>query len=84
MGKHSNIIFTDDNNMIIDSIKHITSVMSSVRQVLPGKPYFIPDTMDKHNPMEATREFFYGNLFFQMLCLFQKQSLHLIQELVLP
>ena len=44
--------------MIIDSIKHITSVMSSVRQVLPCKPYFIPDTMDKHNPMEATREFF--------------------------
>ena len=83
MGKHSNIIFTDDNNMIIDSIKHITSVMSSVRQVLPGKPYFIPDTMDKHNPMEATRESFW-KLFFQMLCLFQKQSLHLIQELVLP
>ena len=30
--------------MIIDSIKHITSVMSSVRQVLPGKPYLF-DTM---------------------------------------
>ena len=63
MGKHSNIIFTDDNNMIIDSIKHITSVMSSVRQVLPGKPYFIPDTMDKHNPMEATRESFMETVF---------------------
>lgn len=46
MGKHSNIIFTDDNNTIIDSIKHVTSVMSSVRQVLPGKPYFIPETME--------------------------------------
>ena len=51
MGKHSNIIFCDDKNMIIDSIKHVSSVMSSVRQVLPGKQYFIPDTMNKINPL---------------------------------
>ena len=37
MGKHSNIIFCDDKNMILDSIKHVSSHMSSVREVLPGR-----------------------------------------------
>mgnify|MGYP000756185440 CR=1 FL=1 len=63
MGKHSNIIFTDDNNMIIDSIKHVSSVMSSVRQVLPGRPYFIPDTMNKENPLEASKDSFEATVF---------------------
>ena len=47
MGKHSNIIFCDDKNMIIDSIKHISGMVSSVREVLPGRAYFIPKTQDK-------------------------------------
>lgn len=53
MGKHSNIIFTDDENRIIDSIKHIPASVSSVREVLPGRSYFIPETIDKTNPLEA-------------------------------
>lgn len=69
MGKHSNIIFTDDNNMIIDSIKHVTSVMSSVRQVLPGKPYFIPDTMNKENPLVATKDSFRDTVFSKPMTL---------------
>ena len=32
---------------IIDSIKHIPPSVSSVREVMPGKPYFLPDTMHK-------------------------------------
>ena len=36
MGKHSNIIFCDLNGRIIDSIKHVSAQMSSVREVLPG------------------------------------------------
>lgn len=63
MGKHSNIIFVDDEDNIIDSIKHITSVMSSVRQVLPGKPYFIPDTQEKLNPLTTTKEEFTNTVF---------------------
>ena len=51
MGKHSNIIFTDDKDMIIDSIKHIPSSVSSVREVLPGRTYFIPETVEKLNPL---------------------------------
>ena len=50
MGKHSNIIFCDENDMILDSIKHISAQVSSVREVLPGRTYFIPAQQDKMNP----------------------------------
>lgn len=59
MGKHSNIIFCNDKGMIIDSIKHVSAQMSSVREVLPGRAYFIPDTMERHNPLTVTKEEFY-------------------------
>ncbi len=58
MGKHSNIIFCDENRMILDSIKHVSSNMSSVREVLPGRPYFIPQTQEKQNPLTLSEEDF--------------------------
>lgn len=58
MGKHSNIIFTDDTDMIIDSIKHISGMISSVREVLPGRTYFIPTTQDKKNPLALSPDSF--------------------------
>lgn len=58
MGKYSNIIFTDDKNMILDAIKHVPSSVSSVREVLPGREYFIPNTMEKINPLTVTNEEF--------------------------
>ena len=58
MGKHSNLIFCDDKNMILDSIKHVSSHMSSVREVLPGREYFITKTQDKWNPLTITQEEF--------------------------
>lgn len=50
MGKYSNIIFTEEDNTVIDSIKHISAAVSSVRTVLPGSEYFIPMTQDKLDP----------------------------------
>ena len=47
MGKHSNIIFCDDSGTIIDSIKRVSAMVSSVREVLPGREYFIPKTAEK-------------------------------------
>lgn len=58
MGKHSNIIFCDDKKMIIDSIKHISGMVSSVREVLPGRDYFIPETQDKWNPLTVDYDHF--------------------------
>ena len=58
MGKHSNIIFCNEDNMILDSIKHIPSSVSSVREVLPGRDYFIPTQEGKTNPLESPEDYF--------------------------
>ena len=58
MGKHSNIIFCREDGTILDSIKHVSAQLSSVREVLPGRPYFIPMTVEKLNPLEVTEEAF--------------------------
>ena len=58
MGKHSNIIFCDEQDRIIDSIKHVSLQMSSVREVLPGRTYFIPVTQEKADPLSLEFESF--------------------------
>lgn len=58
MGKHSNIIFVNEDQVIIDSIKHISGMISSVREVLPGRDYFIPITQEKADPLSADFESF--------------------------
>ncbi len=50
MGKHSNIILTQNDNKIIDSIKHVDFTTSAVRQVLPGLFYEFPPKQDKQEP----------------------------------
>ena len=56
MGKHSNIIFCHADGTIIDSIKHVSGFVSSIREVLPGKPYFVAQTQNKLNPLETNIE----------------------------
>ncbi len=58
MGKHSNIIFTEEDGTIIDSIKHISAAVSSVREVLPARPYFIPATSEKFDPFTVSADQF--------------------------
>lgn len=58
MGKHSNIIFCDENMVILDSIKRINQFVSSVREVLPGRNYFIPATTEKYDPLTITYDTF--------------------------
>ena len=60
MGKHSNIIFLNEERMILDSIKHISGNVSSVREVLPGRDYFLPKTQEKYNPLTITEEEFFS------------------------
>ena len=60
MGKYSNIIFCDEDHMILDSIKHVSSHMSSVREVLPGRNYFLPQTQEKYNPLSIDENLFIG------------------------
>lgn len=58
MGKHSNIIFLNDDQTIIDSIKRISGAVSSVREVLPGRDYFIPMTQEKYDPFTVKKDEF--------------------------
>ena len=58
MGKHSNIIFCKEDGTILDSIKHVSAQVSSVREVLPGRSYFLPQTMDKGDPLTISLEEF--------------------------
>ncbi len=61
MGKHSNIIFCDESDMILDSIKHISANISSLREVLPGRQWFLPDELKKADPL-TTDEAKFANL----------------------
>ncbi|MCR5321790.1 MAG: NFACT family protein [Lachnospiraceae bacterium] len=58
MGKHSNIIFCDEDMTIVDSIKRVPATVSSVREVLPGRKYFIAKTTDKANPVKIGEQEF--------------------------
>ncbi len=62
MGKHSNIIFADKDNIIIDSIKHISHAVSSVREVLPGREYVYPPAKEKLNPLESDVNYFVNHV----------------------
>lgn len=55
MGRHSNLIFTDEQKRIIDSVKHVDVSVSSVRQVLPGLDYQAPPSQNKTNPLLADK-----------------------------
>ena len=57
MGKHSNIIFCKEDGVIIDSIKRVSGLVSSVREVLPGKTYFVCG-QEKDDPLTQTKEGF--------------------------
>ncbi len=50
MGRHSNIIFIDQTNKILDSAKHVDFTVSKVRQILPGFIYEAPPAQNKITP----------------------------------
>ena len=71
MGKHSNIIFCQENGTIIDSIKHISGMVSSVREVLPGREYFIPQTQEKKDAFTAEKVDFLATISGKPMPLFK-------------
>lgn len=58
MGKYSNIILLDNDEKVLDSIKHVSMLVSSVREILPGKNYFIPGQEGRISPFEADINYF--------------------------
>ena len=54
MGKYSNIILIDENDIIMDSLRHVTLAQSRVRSVLPSLKYELPKS-DKLNPLTVSQ-----------------------------
>ena len=52
-GKNSNIILTQDD-IIIDSLKHVNAAQSSYRTILPGKEYIAPPPQSGLNLLTAS------------------------------
>ena len=53
MGKHSNItLIRQRDNIIMDSIKHLSFDMNSLRSLHPGISYIMPPPSNKLNPFE--------------------------------
>ncbi len=49
MGKYSNVIFIDENGVIIDALKRVDPTMTTQRLVLPGMKYELPPPQNKLN-----------------------------------
>ena len=59
MGRHSNIILTDEENLIMDAIRRVGAQISSVREVFPNRTYVLPPNQDKADPtsIESLEDF---------------------------
>ena len=62
MGKYANLILTDADDKIITALKLIDFAASTVRQVLPGLLYRLPDKQDKLSPLTVDRAIFFERL----------------------
>lgn len=49
MGRYSNIILVDEKGMIVECVKRIDALKSSVREILPGIEYKLPPQQNKMN-----------------------------------
>lgn len=53
MGRYSNIVLVNQQNKILDSIMHVDSSMSRVREVMPARIYEYPPSQGKILPDDA-------------------------------
>ena len=58
MGKHSNIILLNENNKIIDSIRHLDISSGSLRDILPAREYILPNNDTKMDFYNTSKEDF--------------------------
>lgn len=58
MGKHSNIILLNENNKIIDSLRHLDVSSGSLRDILPAREYVLPRNDNKKDFYNTSEEDF--------------------------
>lgn len=61
MGKHSNIILVNSDNIIIDSLRHLNKLDNSLRDILPGYKYIEIENA-KFDFQSSTFDSFYKNI----------------------
>ncbi len=62
MGKYANLIILDSDSKILSALKIIDFSSSTVRQVLPGLKYQLPQKQDKLSPLLLDEALFYKKL----------------------
>ncbi|MHB8964272.1 MAG: Rqc2 family fibronectin-binding protein, partial [Saccharofermentanales bacterium] len=63
MGRHSNIIFLNENGRIMDALYHIDNSTSRIREVLPARQYVMPPVQDKLSLDDAAGMFRSGEIY---------------------
>lgn len=56
LGRYSNVILTDSEDIIIDSLRRVDEEMSRDRRILPGLRYHTPPKQEKLNPLDSAPE----------------------------
>ncbi len=54
MAQRSNIVLTDENDIIIDAVKRVDETKSTYREILPGGKYLLPPSQNKVNLFETS------------------------------
>jgi predicted ribosome quality control (RQC) complex YloA/Tae2 family protein len=54
MGRHSNLILVDDEGLIMESAKRVTTTMSRVRPISPRRPFVPPPPRSARDPRLVT------------------------------
>ena len=61
MGKHSNIILLNENNKIIDSLRHLDISSGSLRDIMPARDYILPIS-DKEDFYNTSKDVFISKI----------------------
>ena len=54
MAQRSNIVLTDESDIIIDAVKRVDETKSTYREILPGGKYLLPPSQNKVNLLETS------------------------------
>jgi len=79
MGRYSNVIFLDENDVILDSLKRVGASKSGVREILPGKTYVAPPAQDKSNLLNTQPELLVEKICENKNALLSKSILKTVQ-----
>ncbi|WP_214827031.1 Rqc2 family fibronectin-binding protein [Exiguobacterium algae] len=88
MGRHSNVILTNEDGKILDAIKHLPPSQNTYRTIMPGSDYLLPPAQHKADPLTEMEEglkridWNAGGLDKQLVATFAGLSPQIAQEIV--